>query len=761
MDDIFTPEQIAQILEEFFKVVGTRRYVGERYVPIFGRKGEESIQWDNSAPYEPLTIVLYQGDSYTSRQFVPIGVDITNQEFWAITGNYNAQIELYHSETIAAREIAESALTTANNAQNDINTLLPKVDFSAENTVKEYIDESITSIPTMSTTTKGIAKVGAGLAMNGDALELDGNGDIATAVTSWLNAHPEATTTVQDGSITDAKLVQTDGILSEIYEIGTLINQSGTASNYRLVASGSSVYDTSYQILKYYVTPGKHYWLNVTPNNNVKWQFQNAWNVPTGTNNSVVGTPCIESASMFVTVPSDATYIMVSIPKTDTSTTLHTVNSALANIGKDSQSAFIGEYDLYLEKDTTNNILYIYAGNWYIRSSISKTISISELNASIGTSTSQEGVANCISVPFGYSLYMSLLDYSVGIASSYTAYDGSKSILLAYVSTSGNLLAGAMYDRYLYELINGVRQSSSDVPSYFEAQLAIKTSAINENTANVGRDGFTMAFVTDPHVGYNSGNTPALIRYLNDNTRMKYVFNGGDIIDVDPSRSLALNKMAAYVGGFSFLNLPMFVIMGNHDYNSEGSIVVSGEDVTISQFYGAAMRQMCDVTYFDDYYDYYYTDKDSNTTVVCLQTGMNNGSYHVNQNDALATLLPTLGDNVIIIGHMFAHTVNNEPEPNANFNTLLNGNSQHAGLKTMLGGNKVKCILTGHVHADYTTMIDGFRLIATTTDSYKANTSYSGTVNELAFDVITFDFANNVVKCIRIGRGNDRTLSLS
>ena len=102
MDDIFTPEQIAQILEEFFKVVGTRRYVGERYVPIFGRKGEESIQWDNSAPYEPLTIVLYQGNSYTSRQFVPIGVDITNQEFWALTGNYNALIELYHNESISA-----------------------------------------------------------------------------------------------------------------------------------------------------------------------------------------------------------------------------------------------------------------------------------------------------------------------------------------------------------------------------------------------------------------------------------------------------------------------------------------------------------------------------------------------------------------------------------------------------------------------------------------------------------------------------------
>ena len=98
MADTFTPEQVSQILEEFFEVVGTRQYIGARYVPIFGRKDETSIQWDNSAPYEPLTIVQYQGNSYTSRQYVPAGVNILNEEFWAITGNYNAQIEAYRQE---------------------------------------------------------------------------------------------------------------------------------------------------------------------------------------------------------------------------------------------------------------------------------------------------------------------------------------------------------------------------------------------------------------------------------------------------------------------------------------------------------------------------------------------------------------------------------------------------------------------------------------------------------------------------------------
>lgn len=141
MANPFTPEEVSQILEAFFETVGTRQYIGARYVPIFGRKNEESIIWDNSAPYEPLTIVLYQGNSFTSRQYVPAGVEITNQEFWANTGNYNAQIEQYRREVADAVEQAQTALDAASDAQTDIDNLLPKASFDSTNTVKKYIDD--------------------------------------------------------------------------------------------------------------------------------------------------------------------------------------------------------------------------------------------------------------------------------------------------------------------------------------------------------------------------------------------------------------------------------------------------------------------------------------------------------------------------------------------------------------------------------------------------------------------------------------------
>lgn len=71
-----------------------REYIGARYVPIF------MGNWDNTNTYEPLSIVQNNGNSYTSKQYVPTGIEITNEEYWAETGNYNAQIEQYRNEVL-------------------------------------------------------------------------------------------------------------------------------------------------------------------------------------------------------------------------------------------------------------------------------------------------------------------------------------------------------------------------------------------------------------------------------------------------------------------------------------------------------------------------------------------------------------------------------------------------------------------------------------------------------------------------------------
>lgn len=70
------------------------QYIGSRYVPVLA----DPVEWNSTRQYEPLTIVTHQGASYTSRQYVPSGIEITNESYWVLSANYNAQVEQYRQE---------------------------------------------------------------------------------------------------------------------------------------------------------------------------------------------------------------------------------------------------------------------------------------------------------------------------------------------------------------------------------------------------------------------------------------------------------------------------------------------------------------------------------------------------------------------------------------------------------------------------------------------------------------------------------------
>ena len=93
---------------------GVRQYVGARYVPVFANP----LEWSDTRAYEPLTIVTYQGNSYTSMQYVPTSIGIADTAYWALTGNFNAQVEAYRAEVRAFddRINANAAAISANAA---------------------------------------------------------------------------------------------------------------------------------------------------------------------------------------------------------------------------------------------------------------------------------------------------------------------------------------------------------------------------------------------------------------------------------------------------------------------------------------------------------------------------------------------------------------------------------------------------------------------------------------------------------------------
>src|SRR5699024_5995158 len=93
-------------------------YVGHRYVPkIIG-------EWNKQETYEGLSIVTNEGTSYTSKKRVPVGIDILNEEYWAVTGNYNAQIEGYRQ--------------AVRNMQDEVNTKM-------DDTI-DYVDNEVINL---------------------------------------------------------------------------------------------------------------------------------------------------------------------------------------------------------------------------------------------------------------------------------------------------------------------------------------------------------------------------------------------------------------------------------------------------------------------------------------------------------------------------------------------------------------------------------------------------------------------------------------
>ena len=85
-----------------------RNYVGARYVPKFA----DPVEWQVNTSYEAMVIVTYNNASYTSKVPVPptVGNPAENSKYWALTGNYNAQVEEYRKATAEAQEHARDGI---------------------------------------------------------------------------------------------------------------------------------------------------------------------------------------------------------------------------------------------------------------------------------------------------------------------------------------------------------------------------------------------------------------------------------------------------------------------------------------------------------------------------------------------------------------------------------------------------------------------------------------------------------------------------
>lgn len=151
---------------------------------------------------------------------------------------------------------------------------------------------------------------------------------IESAVSDWLDDHPEATTTVQDGSITKAKLDSNlQGTVDDVANLKSQINiiddntqilndsvfsfaylsTGKTANGWKLTDDGSFARDADYKIIQYPVAAGETVFI---------WS-NHIYKFETAMSGATVGNVVAGNFKGFDTVPTGATYIAVSMLAVD------------------------------------------------------------------------------------------------------------------------------------------------------------------------------------------------------------------------------------------------------------------------------------------------------------------------------------------------------------------------------------------------------------------------------------------------------------
>lgn len=109
--------------------MANRQYIGARYVPkVFNNNG--SNEWVSGITYEPLTIVTYLNNSYTSVKPVPSNVGSPNlaTEYWACTGDFTGEIDDLRELISDTASTLNTKIDTQDNAlQGQINTINGKL----------------------------------------------------------------------------------------------------------------------------------------------------------------------------------------------------------------------------------------------------------------------------------------------------------------------------------------------------------------------------------------------------------------------------------------------------------------------------------------------------------------------------------------------------------------------------------------------------------------------------------------------------------
>lgn len=273
-------------------------------------------------------------------------------------------------------------------------------------------------------------------------------------------------------------------------------------------------------------------------------------------------------------------------------------------------------------------------------------------------------------------------------------------------------------------------------------------------------------FFADPHFLNSIDNESQMRAYLEtlklyfDTTPTSFVVSGGDWYGNSDTYESACFKLG-YIDGWMrrLFGQDHYPALGNHDTNQQG------KDETGGTWTGLLPRETVRNLWYRAQGSNYYAFAGANTGFYVLDTWKEGGDtdYYWEQIGWLAEKLkeddPANAALVLHMGYYPLSTGGYAVDTLAANALKLSEAFNNAGSITLNGTaynfagctGKVRFALSGHIHADHATIVNGIPLIATT-DMRAGNTP--------TFDLCLADYGANKLHLVRVGTGADRSFTM-
>ncbi len=328
------------------------------------------------------------------------------------------------------------------------------------------------------------------------------------------------------------------------------------------------------------------------------------------------------------------------------------------------------------------------------------------------------------------------------------------------------------------------------IPSYYQPQLKTAIDSALNNITATGIHGESLIFISDPHEEANAGYSPALIKEVTSRLNIDKIICGGDMVE-GGSKATIIKKFNDFVSAFRRAG-KFFTVFGNHDTNTIGPNGPNdaSEHLTKGETYALMQKQMdFDVQYGGLCY-YFFDNPTTKTRFIVLDTGLERTELDNAQRTWFENALSNMPSDyhALIFAHIIYMSgtwyVGVSPDVFTRTDFMNDICAICDRFNSAENGKTVEAIFGGHTHLDLDPNLDppdpndpdhvnkfksagGIPIIiidcdAMTTasaDGQGNRDAVRGTITEQCFDIVTIDYIARIIYCVRIGRGNDRTIS--